>query len=430
MKSLSPKLLSKIQFRLLPFLLLMYVMAFLDRVNIGFVKHSFQLDTGISNSAFAFGAGIFFVGYAFLEVPSNLILYRIGAKIWMCRIMVTWGIVSASMMFVHGKTEFYIMRFLLGVTEAGFFPGIIFYLTYWMPRNQRGRAMGFFYFGIPLAFVFGAPLSGFLLRLNGIAGHKGWQWLFLIEGLMACLVGIAAYFYLDNTPRDAKWLTGDECIQIAEALKYEEEEKLLNGHHSLLSLMLRPTILYLALIYGLIQVSVYGVSFYLPTQVAALLGTGVGLKVGFVSAIPWVCALLATWLIPAYADRTQKRCGIAFCTLLVGAAGMAVSVSSSSPLIGIIGLCLAASGFVAVQPIFWTFPPSYLSGAATAGGIALVNSMGAVGGFIAPIAKHWAEVTYHSHAAGLYLLALTTVLAGIFMLGLKLLTPHRFAQIN
>lgn len=420
MKSLPSQLTSKIQWRLLPFLLLMYVLSFLDRVNIGFAKHSFQLDTGVSNAAFAFGASIFFIGYALFEVPSNLVLHRVGAKVWMCRIMVTWGIVSAAMMFVHGEVAFYVLRFLLGVTEAGFFPGVILYFTYWLPRIQRGRTMGFFYFGAPLAFIFGSPLSGFLLQFEGLAGFHGWQWLFLIEGLLATLVGLAAYFYLDNKPKDAKWLTQAERDLIAEALQHEENEKNLAGRQTILSLMLRPAVLYLALIYALIQASVYGVVFYLPTQVAGLLGTAVGLKVGFVSAIPWVFAVFATWLIPTYADRTQKRYSIAFFTLLMAAAGMAVSVSSNSPLIGIFALCFAASGFIAVQPIFWTFPPNYLTGAATAGGIALVNSMGSMGGFAAPLAKHWAEATFHSHAAGLYLLATTTLLAGVLMLGLKM----------
>lgn len=422
MISLPGQLTSKIQWRLLPFLLLMYVLSFLDRVNIGFAKHAFQLDTGVSNAAFAFGASIFFIGYALFEVPSNLILYRVGAKAWMCRIMVTWGIVSACMMFVHSEIAFYALRFLLGVTEAGFFPGVILYFTYWLPRIQRGRTMGFFYFGAPLAFIFGSPLSGLLLQFEGLAGFHGWQWLFFIEGLLATIVGVIAYFYLDNKPDNAKWLTQAERTLIAEALQAEEREKDLIGRQTILSLMLRPAVLYLALIYGLIQASVYGVVFYLPTQVASLLGTFVGLKVGFVSAIPWVFAVLATWLIPTYADRTQKRYSIAFFTLLMAAIGMAVSVSSSSPLIGILALCFAASGFIAVQPIFWTFPPNYLTGAATAGGIALVNSIGSMGGFAAPLAKHWAEVTFHSHAAGLYLLAATTLLAGFLMLGLKLNT--------
>lgn len=419
MNKLPAPLLAKISWRLLPFLLLMYVMAFLDRANVGFAKTAFQADTGISNAAFAFGAGIFFAGYALLEVPSNLIMHRVGARIWMCRIMVTWGIVSGAMMFAHDETTFYVLRFLLGVAEAGFFPGVILYLTYWFPAAHRGQAMGFFYFGAPLAFIFGSPLSGLLLEMNGVGGWHGWQWMFAVEGLMAVAVGVWAYFYLDNRPADAKWLGSDERRLLQEILEREEQAK--GGHHhSLLAAMCQPAVLYLALIYLLIQASVYGVVFYLPTQVAGLLGAKVGLLVGVVAAIPWVCALLAAWLIPGIAERTQQYRRVASGTLVMAALGMAVSVSFSSPLVGIVALCFAAAGFISVQPVFWTFPSNTLSGSAAAGGIALINSLGAVGGFVAPIVKNWAETTFQSPAAGLYLLAATTLLAAALILGVRI----------
>ena len=418
MNKLPAPLLAKISWRLLPFLLLMYIMAFLDRANVGFAKVAFQADTGISDAAFAFGAGVFFVGYALLEVPSNLIMHRIGARIWMCRIMVTWGLVSAAMMFAHNETTFYVLRFLLGVAEAGFFPGVILYLTYWFPAAHRAQAMGFFYFGAPLAFIFGSPLSGLLLELDGMGGWHGWQWLFAVEGLMAVAVGIWAYFYLTNRPADAQWLTADERRQVQDIIASEERAK--GGHqHSLLAALCQPRVLYLALVYLLIQASVYGVVFYLPSQVAGLLGTKVGLKVGLVSAIPWVCALLAAWWVPGFAQRSQKPRSVASMTLLVAAIGMAASVSFSSPLLGVAALCFAAAGFIAVQPVFWTFPVNALAGAAAAGGIALINSLGAVGGFVAPIVKNWAEGHFHSPAAGLYLLAGTTVLAALLVLGIR-----------
>lgn len=418
MKKLPAPLLAKISWRLLPFLLLMYIMAFLDRANVGFAKVAFQADTGISDAAFAFGAGVFFVGYALFEVPSNLIMHRIGARIWMCRIMVTWGLVSAAMMFAHNETTFYVLRFLLGVAEAGFFPGVILYLTYWFPAAHRAQAMGFFYFGAPLAFIFGSPLSGLLLELDGMGGWHGWQWLFAVEGLMAVAVGIWSYFYLTNRPADAQWLTADERRQVQDIIDSEERAK--GGHqHSLLAAMCQPRVLYLALVYLLIQASVYGVVFYLPSQVAGLLGTKVGLQVGLVSAIPWLCALLAAWWVPGFAQRSQKPRSVASMTLLVAAIGMAASVSFSSPLLGVAALCFAAAGFIAVQPVFWTFPANTLAGAAAAGGIALINSLGAVGGFVAPIVKNWAEGHFHSPAAGLYLLAGTTVLAALLVLGIR-----------
>ncbi|MEF9965683.1 MAG: MFS transporter [Comamonas sp.] len=427
MNKLPAPLLAKISWRLLPFLLLMYIMAFLDRANVGFAKVAFQADTGISDAAFAFGAGVFFVGYALLEVPSNLIMHRIGARIWMCRIMVTWGLVSAAMMFAHNETTFYVLRFLLGVAEAGFFPGVILYLTYWFPAAHRAQAMGFFYFGAPLAFIFGSPLSGLLLELDGMGGWHGWQWLFAVEGLMAVAVGIWAYFYLTNRPADAQWLTADERRQVQEIIDSEERAK--GGHqHSLLAALCQPRVLYLALVYLLIQASVYGVVFYLPSQVAGLLGIKVGLKVGLVSAIPWVCALLAAWWVPGFAQRSQKPRTVASVTLLVAAIGMAASVSFSSPLLGVAALCFAAAGFIAVQPVFWTFPVNALAGAAAAGGIALINSLGAVGGFVAPIVKNWAEGHFHSPAAGLYLLAGTTVLAALLVLGIRARTAPTALQ--
>lgn len=200
---------ARVMRRLLPFLLLMYMLAFLDRANIGFAQKALQHDTGLSNAAFAFGAGVFFVGYALFEVPSNLLLHRVGAKLWMCRIMVTWGLVSAAMAFAHTATAFYVLRFMLGVAEAGFFPGIVYYLTRWFPQSARARALGVFYFGAPLAFIFGSPLSGALLDLHGALGFAGWQWLFLVEGVLASIVGVWAFWYLDDDPSKARWLDGD-----------------------------------------------------------------------------------------------------------------------------------------------------------------------------------------------------------------------------
>ncbi len=417
MNTLPATLLRKVSWRLLPFLLLMYIMAFLDRANVGFAKQAFQADTGIGDAAFAFGAGVFFAGYALLEVPSNLIMHKIGARLWMCRIMVTWGLVSAAMMFAHNETTFYVLRFLLGVAEAGFFPGVILYLTYWFPSASRGKAMGFFYFGAPLAFIFGSPLSGLLLELDGFMGTHGWQWLFAVEGLMASVVGVWAYFYLDNRPVDAKWLTPEERHQLQAVLDAEDSQK--QAHGSLLKILCQPAVLYLCLIYLLIQASVYGVVFYLPSQVAGLLGTKVGLMVGLVSAVPWLCALLAAWKIPAIADRTGQRRTVAALTLVVSGLGIAASVTFANPMLGILSLCFAASGFIAVQPVFWTFPGSFLAGAAAAGAIALINSFGALGGFIAPILKNWAEASFHSPAAGLYVLAVTTLIAAALIMGIR-----------
>jgi MFS family permease len=394
--------------RLVPFLLLMYVLAFLDRANIGFAKAAFQADTGLSNAAYAFGAGVFFIGYALLEVPSNLILHRVGARVWMCRIMVTWGLVSAAMMFAHTETAFYWLRFLLGVAEAGFFPGVIYYLTQWFPAASRTRVMGMFYFGAPLAFIGGGPLSGWLLELHGAAGLAGWQWMFLIEGALASAVGVWAFWYLDNRPDDAAWLTPAERQALSAAIAREEHAKHAHGPRSVLAALCNARILYLSLIYALIQMSVYGVTFYLPTQVGSLLGQKVGLMVGVVTAIPWLCALVAAFFIPRLASQHGQHRGYAVVTLMVAGASIAVS-AGHTPMLSLVALCFAAAGFIAVQPLFWTFPTGYLGGAAAAGGIALINSLGALGGFVAPNVRAWAEQAFASTQAGLYVLACTTL---------------------
>ncbi|RJF83346.1 MFS transporter [Azospirillum cavernae] len=412
---------AKVQARLLPFLLLMYVLAFLDRANIGFAKKAFQLDTGIGDAAFALGAGIFFIGYALFEVPSNLIMHRVGARIWMCRIMVTWGVISAGMAFAHDETTFYGLRFLLGVAEAGFFPGVILYMTYWFPSQARARVMGMFYFGAPIAFILGSPLSGLLLDLHGAGGLLGWQWMFLVEGLLASAVGVWAYWYLNNRPTDATWLSTEEKSVLAAAVDAEEAHKHAHGPKSVLAALANPRLLYLCAIYFLIQMSVYGVVFYLPTQVAGLLGKKVGFEVGLVTAIPWICALAAAYLIPRHSDRTGERRVLAALTLSAAGLGIAVSAGAGSPLLALLALCVAAAGFIAVQPLFWTFPTGYLGGVAAAGGIAMVNSLGALGGFVAPNVKTWAEGFFASTAAGLYLLAATTLLGALLILGLKAL---------
>ena len=414
---------SKATWRLVPFLLLMYILAFLDRANVGFAKESFQLDTGLSEAAYAFGAGVFFAGYALLEVPSNLIMHRVGARIWMARIMVTWGIVSAAMMFAHTATTFYVLRLLLGIAEAGFFPGVILYLTYWFPSSARARVLGLFYFGAPLAFILGGPISGVLLEMDGVLGLQGWQWMFMVEGLLASATGVWAYFYIDDKPADAAWLDAEEKRLLSAAVE-EEQDKLRHGPHGVLAALRNPGVLYLSAIYFLIQVAVYGVVFYLPTQVAQLLGRKVGFEVGLVTAIPWICALIAAYLIPRYSDLTGERRRTAAVTLAVAGGGIAASAAASdSPLLALIALCFAASGFIAVQPLFWTFPTGYLSGAAAAGGIALVNSFGAAGGFTGPIVRAWAERSFGWPLAGLYVLALAAFIGAILIAMLSAMLP-------
>lgn len=413
--------LSKISRRLLPFVLTMYIMAFLDRSNLGFAKAAFQLDTGLTDAMYAFGAGVFFIGYSIFEIPSNLIMHRVGAKRWMFRIMVSWGIISSLMMFAHDETSFYILRFLLGAAEAGFFPGVIYYLTYWFPEHMRARSVGIFYFGIPLSLIIGGPLSGMLLEFDGTAALKGWQWMFLIEGLMAVAVGIWAFWYLDSKPSQAKWLTAGEKSALQEVLEREQHAKTAHAPQTVMRTLGDRKVLYFCLIYFLIQICLYGVVYYLPAQVAALIGKKIGFVVGVLTTIPWICALAAAWWIPKLADRTGNRKNIAVVTLIMGGIGITGSVIMSSPAAAMLSLCFATAGIIAVQPVFWTFPTAYLSGRAAAGGIAFVNSLGTLGGFVAPNIKTWVEKEFQSATAGMMFLSVSALLAAllIFFIGRK-----------
>jgi len=404
--------------RLLPFLLLLYVLAFLDRANLGFAKQSLMASTGLSEAAYAFGAGLFFAGYALLEVPSNLCLHRLGARVWMARIMVSWGLVSAAMMFAWSTPMFWTLRFLLGVAEAGFFPGVILYLTYWFPTAARARMLGWFYLGAPLALMLGGPVSGLLVEWEGRLGLHGWQWMFLVEGLAATVVGVWTYGYLPSRPGEATWLTRAEREALERTLEEEQEVRKSRSPADLWIALRDPRVLRLAMLYLLIQMSVYGVTFYLPAQVERLLGRPAGWMVGLVSAVPWACALVAAWAVPRRACRTKHPQRLAALVLLAAAGGIALSVSSS-PVAALLGLSLAAAGFIGVQPVFWTFPTGSLAGVAAAGGIAWINSFGAAGGFLAPNVRVWASDRMGAPEAGGYALACTTAVAAILFLCLQ-----------
>ncbi|CAM05043.1 sugar phosphate permease [Saccharopolyspora erythraea NRRL 2338] len=421
-----PAAVRRVMWRLMPFLFFMYVIAFLDRVNIGFAKEEFQAHAGISEAAYALGAGLFFIGYALFEVPSNLIMQRVGARWWMCRIMVTWGLISAAMALVDSEGVFYLLRFLLGVAEAGFFPGVILFITHWVPHAYRARCNALFYLGIPLASVLGGPLSGLLLELDGTAGILGWQWMFAVEGLIACVVGVWAFFYLDNKPADARWLSQPQRDALQSAVDLEAERKREHSPHRLLTSLVDPRVLYFSLVYFLIQCAVYGMTFYLPTQVSAAVGSKVGLAVGLVTAIPWTVALLANLAVSSGADRVsqQRKRFVAAACACAGSVGIAASAYFSSPVLAICGLAVAAAGYISVQPVFWTFPAAYLTGTAAAAGIGLINSLGNLGGFVAPVAKNWVEETFSSDSAGLYMLsACGLAAAALFLLSSRLPTP-------
>jgi sugar phosphate permease len=409
---------SRAKWRIVPFLILMYMLAYLDRANIGFAKQAYQVSTGVSNAAFAFGAGIFFIAYALFEVPSNLIMHRVGARTWLARIMVTWGLISAAMIYAKSDFLFSFIRFFLGAAEAGLFPGAVLYMTYWFPARARGQILGIFYFGSPLALMLGGPLSGLLLEHEGLFGLHGWQLMFLVEGLLASAVGVWAYFYLCNRPEDAKWMRPDEAQALARALAAEERVKQASGKTSFRAALADPRLVHFALLYFSIQIAGYGVAFYLPTQVSALLQMKIGLHVGLISAIPWACAIVAGAFYPGFAVRTGRRRSFAVLSALAIAGGLVVS-AHTSPVIAIVALSFVTIGIMTIQPIFWTFPTAYLGGTAAAGGFAVINAVGNLGGFFAPTVKTAMETSFHSPAAGLYVLAASGLTAALLIIALR-----------
>jgi MFS family permease len=405
--------------KLLPFLALMYALSFVDRANVGFAKIAFQADTGISNAAYAFGAGIFFIGYALFEVPSNLILHKIGAKIWMSRIMVTWGIVSACMIYAKTETSFYTIRFLLGACEAGFFPGVILFLTYWFPAQQRSRALGLFYFGVPLAMLFGSPASGLLLDMGSVFGLTNWQWMFVVEGLSASIVGVIAYFYLDSRPRNAKWLTEDERDALISVIEAEEAVKTKNAPNSVFGVLKNGRVLMFILIYFCIQIGNAPLAFYLPSKLALSMGGQVTAQVGFLLSIPWLCTIFAMRIATKFADRHDNHRLVATSMLATGIIAFASLSVISTPVLTVLAFCIAIPGLVACQPVFWSLPTRYLGGTGAASGIAFIVSIGNLGGFVSPQIKAYVDGVTGNTNAGFLVVAILCFVSVLLLCTLR-----------
>lgn len=394
----------RVKWHLLPIIILMYALSMLDRSNIGFVKHYIELDVGISDSAYALGAGIFFIGYALFEIPSNLMLHRMGARFWLSRIMVSWGIVCIAMMLVRDPISFYVLRFLLGAAEAGFAPGVILFLTYWFPSAYRGQAYGWYYLGVPFALMLGGPFSGWLLETESNFALKNWQWMFLVQGSMTVIVGVVGYFILVSQPNDAKWLNGEEKKLLNSAL-YSDQQQAVLATGSLKSVLSDWRVWRFVLIYFSIQMSVYGVLFYLPTKLSLILNQPVGLEVGLYSAVPWLVVLISLPLLTRWADRKANWHNMAIGLLLCAVLGITFSTFTTHITGFLIVISLAIVGFIVVQPIFWNLPTQYLSGKATAIGAALIGALGNLGGFVAPNLKNWMDQIWHNDIAGLFVLA-------------------------
>lgn len=412
--SIADQAMQKAAKKIVPFILLMFVFAYLDRINIGFAKQALQVDIGFSDAIYAMGVGLFFIGYAVFEVPSNVIMHYVGARLWLSRIMITWGLVAASFAFVTNETLFYILRVLLGIAEAGFAPGIIYFISCWFTIRKRTTIMGLFLLGMPISVTIGAPVSGLLLDMNGFWGLHGWQWMFLVEGFLASVIGVYALWYLIDKPEDAKWLTQVEKETLRAELEAENAAKNLT-YTSPWRALLDLRVLYLSFTYITLQMASYGITFYLPTQVAGLLGKKVGTEVGLVSAIPYACAIVALVLIPRYSDNSGKKGSLA--ALLFGLCGVFFMLSNTtSPYWAILALCVSVMGLFGCMPIFWTMPSRILSGVTAASAIAFINSVGNLGGFIAPNFRVWAEQYFHSPVAGIYVIGVTAVFGAILML--------------
>jgi MFS family permease len=411
---------SKVKWRILPLFVVMFIANYIDRVNIGFVRSHLEKDLGIGAAAFGFGAGIFFLAYALFEVPSNILQQRFGAKAWLTRIMATWGVVATGMAFVQGETSFYVMRFLLGVAEAGFFPGVVYYFTQWLPNRERGKAMAIFLSGSALASVLSGPLSGALLQIEG-GGFHGWQWMFMIEGVASIALCFVVWFCLDSHPKDARWLTEAERTELAAVIAAEQKERDANkpGHVSSLSLLKDSRIALFCFIYFAIQLTIYGATFWLPSIIKRM-GHFSDFQVGMFNSIPWIISIAAMYMFATLAQRYRRQQMWVAIALLIAACGMFAS-TVAGPVFAFVAICFAGIGFKAASSLFWPIPQGYLDSSIAAGVIALINSLGTLGGFVAPATFGYLEQKTGSIQGGLYALAITSVIAA----GLVFLTRRR-----
>ncbi|MFC9353436.1 MFS transporter [Arthrobacter sp. NPDC057013] len=382
---LGNRTLRKVRGRLMPLIVLLYFVAYLDRNNVGFAKLTMSEDIGLSAAAYGLGAGMFFIGYALLEIPSNAGMYRFGARKWIARILISWGIFATAMALVNGETTFYVVRFLLGAAEAGFFPAILFYLTLWFPAPQRVLVLGIFILAQPVSNALGAPVSGLLLQMEGVAGLHGWQWLYIIEGIPAILLGLLTPVLMTDKPSHAHWLAADEREWLTRTMDEELAHKQKGQpHHFLAGLKDSRTVAYSALYFGLVC-GIYGLGLWMPTIVAAL-GKFNTTQVGFIVAIPYTIAAVFVYFWGRRSDRTGNRVLPASISMVMAAVGLvaAGSLVQVNAVLAMIALTLAAMGIYSAIAPFLAMPSTALVGAAAAAGLAMVNSLGNLGGFVAP----------------------------------------------
>jgi D-galactonate transporter len=404
----------KVFWRIIPFLMLCYVVAYLDRINVGFAKLQMSQSLGFSETVFGLGAGIFFIGYFLFEVPSNLILHRVGARVWIARIMITWGLLSATFLFVRSAEMFYVLRFLLGIAEAGFYPGIILYLTQWYPSPRRAKVIAIFMSAIPVSGIFGNPLSGWIMdSFHQTSGLAGWQWMFLIEAVPAVLMGLAVFFYLDNSIKDAAWLDEDEKRVLEHNIAEDTRTK--QSPHTTAATFRDRRVWLMCLIYFTFVLGQYGLTFWMPSLVKAT-GVSGNLNIGLISAIPFLCAVVAMILCGRSADRMRERRWHLVVPALCGAAGFILAASATNTALAIACLSLAAAGVITCAPLFWSLPTAFLAGTGAAAGIAIVNSIGNLAGFAGPYLIGALKDMTGSTAIGMYALAAVLVIGAAAVL--------------
>jgi len=416
MDAVEQRTIAKVSRRLLPVLMLGYFAAYLDRVNLSFGALQMNKELGFSASVFGFGAGIFFLGYFVFEVPSNLALERFGARKWIARIMLSWGLLSGGMAFVTGETGFYVMRVLLGAAEAGFFPGIIFYLTLWFPASYRGRVTSLFVIALPLSVVIGAPVSGLIFSLDGALGLRGWQWLFIIEAIPTLILSVVIFFYLTDLPSEAGWLSPEERDWLVARLDAERRQRESAQSFSVLQALYNPKVLGLAATYFGVSATSTGIGYFLPQIVR---GFGLSyLQTTLVTAIPYLVGLIGMLWYGRRSDRRLERRSHTAVALLVAAIGIGVSTILDQPVLKILAFCVAGFGVYGALAVFWSLPTAMLSGPAAAAGIAVINSLGNLAGFVGPYTIGVIKDATGSYTGGLMAVSYTVVLGVIVLLGL------------
>ncbi|MHA3053638.1 MFS transporter [Acinetobacter sp. ANC 4640] len=411
---LEKRVLRKITWRIVPFIMLLYLIAYIDRVNIGFAALTMKQDLGFSASVLGFGAGIFFVGYFLFEVPSNIILHKVGARLWIARVMLTWGLIAGGMAFVHSSTSFYTIRFLLGVAEAGFFPGIILYLSYWFPARYRASVIALFMAAAPLATAIGSPISAALLEMHGFMNLAGWQWMFLIEAVPALILGVVVFFYMTDRPEKAKWLAADEKEWLIQTMQQEHQQKQNHEHHSIIRGLTNPKVLALACVYFGTSAGLYTLGIWAP-QIIKELGVS-AMTVGLLNAIPPILSVIAMILWSRHSDRTGERTWHVALACLIAVAGLVIAAQTHNALGLIAALSIVNIGISCSKPPLWSMPTMFLSGTAAATGIATINSIGNLGGFVGPAMIGWIKDQTGSFNGGLYFIAGLLVISTVLTL--------------